>query len=636
MNSKNRTIAEQVIFANKKYREGNPVISDQEYDALLDTLKRIDPNSEIFISGVINPDEPEDRKEKLPYPMYSLDKLKTIEEIMDWIKKYNLFDEYLVITGKYDGISLQVNENKEKCWTRGDGLEGQRSHEHFKLTKEKSSFTVENDYTFGEAVILPHTFRKYSSKYANSRNMIGGLFGTDDASLAIALPDVSYMRYGIHNSKENKLEQLEVLNNLNNEIVLSSIIRGCIGIEDMKDVETKLNNLYERWSKDYPIDGLVIEVNRYTIREKLGKETNNNPAYARAIKFPEWNEVGEALVNNIKWEVSKDGKLKPVIQIEPIELSGVTISNVTGYNVKYIFDNNITTGSVIEIVRSGEVIPKHIKTISYSTFQVDMMAQDLNYCPCCNEIVQWDETNTELLCINPECKEMLINKLVHFFNALEIEDFGKPTIEKLYEAGHKDIYSILSISYDNFMKIKGLGQEMFKKTISQFSKLYLEGISLAKFLYALNVFNGKIGKKTCQKIFDNYDFNTFLGDSEIDKENILVGIDGIEITTARVFIKGIIAYQTIRDRLHALVLVSRISTPKAAGDHYKGFKVCFSGFRDPGLELDIPNEGGEIISGVSKNTTHLLVKDPSAATSKIKKALTLGIKVMTKEEFLKI
>jgi len=164
--------------------------------------------------------------------------------------------------------------------------------------------------------------------------------------------------------------------------------------------EATLNKIYSEWSVDYQIDGLVIDIDNAQKRKELGREENMNPAYARAYKNPEWSGSAEVKVKRINWQVSKQGKLKPVIQVEPTEVDGVVISNVTGINAAYVFDNNIAEDSVIKIIRSGMVIPKHIETVSFEGYECKLLQDEMATCPCCDSQTKWDETMTELICSN--------------------------------------------------------------------------------------------------------------------------------------------------------------------------------------------------------------------------------------------
>jgi NAD-dependent DNA ligase len=605
---------------DSNYREGTPICSDEAYDRLVEELIEKFPDSELLKKGIV--EQKVSRKQRLPLPMFSLNKCKTIEEIKQWLQSNNISeDELLVVTPKYDGISLVVNELDKQAWTRGDGEFGQESKAHFRELRGYNSnpYTV---YSFGEAIMSNENFQKHKDQYANPRNMVAGLFNRDIISVG-KLKDVDYIRYGTDFSAYSKAQQLEMLNKLNTVKVLQWFTT-CERLN-----KNSLDELYKGWSKDYQIDGLVIDINSSTLRNELGREENMNPKYARAYKNPEWSGSAEVRVTGITWQVSKQGKLKPIINIEPTEVSGVTISNVTGYNAAYIFDNNIAEDSVIQIVRSGDVIPKHIKTVSFEGYECMLLQDAIVECPCCYQPTKWDETMTEVICTNPECQDKLIAKLVHFFSTLEVEDFGEPSIRTFYLNGFKTVEAILNMKQIDIVSIEGFGIKSSVKLISQFGKIK-RGVSLAKILHALDVFDGLIGEKTCQKIFDEAE-NYYILDS-------IIKVEGIAEKTARVFSEGITRYIAL-DGMD-LVKITHIQSPKEAvlGDKLKDEKICFTGCR-PSKDMGkkIQQEGGQVVSGVSKNTTMLVVKDKSETTLSSNKAVTakkLGIKIVEFKYFM--
>jgi NAD-dependent DNA ligase len=569
--------------------------------------------------------------------MGSLNKVKSVDEIKQWLKSNNIPDnELLVVTPKYDGISLVVNESEDKAWTRGDGEVGQMSDDHFAKMNDRHCGV--DLFSFGEAIMSKSNFQKYKDKFANPRNMVAGLFNRDEAG--DELKDVEFIRYGIGDLTKDKINQIGLLNSINEVNCRYLILKSEEFFElDVETIEDSLTELYKQWGEDYQIDGLVIDVNSADLRNELGREENMNPKYSRAIKFPNWSSSIEAKVTGVTWQISKQGKLKPVINIESTEVSGVTISNVTGYNAKYIFDNNIYKNSVIKIVRSGEVIPKHIKTIDFDTNEEINAKEDLNFCPCCFGETRWDETHTELICTNPECDEVKISKLIHFFQIMEVEDFGEPSIRSFYRAGFKDIQAILNMSVETIMKIPGFGLKNANTLQDQFERVMLRGTPLAKILHALDLFEGKIGEKTIQHILDNMGGESF--DFRAMAENIesrykvsyiskLIEINGVAEKIAVIFQIGLCEFY--RDNFHKLpISISYIKTQKeeVTGSKYEGWKICFTGCRPTkDQEKYIQTNGGEIVGGVSKNTTHLVVKDSSSTSSKIQKAKQLNIKII--------
>ncbi len=637
MKSKTRKqLEERIIFLNKKYREGNPVVPDFEYDELLREYSEKYPDSPLLERSILEKPK-ESRKRGLPVRMGSLNKLHSLQEVISWVSYFDI-GHYITLTPKFDGISLLVDERTNKSFTRGDGFVGQLCDEHYKKLNNK----VEKEYScysYGEAIMSKKNFEKFSDKYANARNLVAGLFNRDEPS--DLLNNVDYLRYGIVDEERElgKVTQLTLCNEMNSVPVPFKFLK----IKEFLDQDLKeyLNDLFELWSEYYAIDGIVIDINSSIVRKQFGRENNGNPAYARAIKFPEWSEGATVKVEKVSFNVSKQGKMKPVINIEPTVIAGAKISNVTGYNAKYIFDNNIAEGSIIEVVRSGDVIPKHIKTISYITENVRELSDKITECPSCGEVTKWDETFTELVCVNDNCKEKQVSKLCHFFLVLGVEDFGEPSIRKFYDNGFTDLSSILSVTKEQMNLIEGWGEISSNKLINQFENLKKNGVPFAKLIHALDLMDGKIGEKVCQKIIDNIanpeDTIYKIVNGEFnDKsfENKLTEIDGVAESTAKAFYSGI---KRFKEYISLPVKISYFDTPKKKieGGKYLGWKICFTGVRPKDDQKHfIETNGGVIVSGISKKTTHLVVKDLNSNSSKMKKAKELNISIITLEQLM--
>lgn len=633
------TLEREIIEYNIQYREGTPTISDQEYDYLIERLAKEQPNSELLNMSII--EEPkENRKCALPIPMYSLEKDKSIEEFQKHLSSNGLSKDIVcVISPKLDGISLVVDENSpKKALTRGDGEIGQNVTPQYEKMFESDLTLYAHCITYGEAIISkenwvkhflgkisPHTGKPYKS----ARNLVGGLLNADEAREELKY--VNYIRYGMNvNLTVDKSEMLKMCNDGLNAVEFKYHV--CKANEITEDL---LDNLYQDWSKDYQIDGLVIDINDKNIRNNIGRERNNNPKYARAIKLPKWGENAIVKVLGITWQVSKQGNLKPVINIEPTDIGGATISNVTAYNAKYLFDNHIAVNSVIEITRSGDVIPKHLKTISWDETEFNKMRTNIA-CPSCGGQVFWDETETELFCVNEDCDEMLIGKLVHFFKTLEVEEFGEPTIEKFYYAGYQKPIDVLKMSYNDILSIEGFANKSTNNLLKEFQKLKDNGTTLAKLIHSSDVMNGRLGSKLIQLIIDEIN-----GDDPYDqKVERLVRIKGIAEISAQLFIAGMQDFlEPEYQELFDYVKVNENNQTDIVGIKFAGYKLCFTGVR-PSKEQEelIKSNAGEIVSGVSKNTTHLVVKDLSDKTLKSEKSVkakSLGVEIITMEDLFK-
>lgn len=474
-----KVLEKQIRDYNALYRLGEPKVTDAEFDELVELLHNINPDADWFKKGI--QDEVNDRKERLPIPMYSLEKVKTYDEILKWISSCNLeYYDKLVITPKYDGISLCVNEIVGDAWTRGDGEYGQNCKDKFeKLINSEWRSYDKVTYSFGEAIFPTINFLKLkeTTQYKSARNAVAGLMNSPIVSDNVGL--IAYVRYGCDRFDWDKEKQLDFLNE-NNKWIKTFYATVSVGslMQNEDSFTTLMNNLFENLTSGFKCDGLVIDINDASKRNELGRLANNNPKYAIAYKNPDWSEREETVVKSVDWQISKDGRLAPVVNIEPIELCGATVSRCTAYNARYVRENLIDKGARVVIARSGDVIPKHLKTVK----SLGDFSQILpSVCPVCGKKVDWDNNNVDLICHNKKCDGIMLARCVYFFSVLDFKEFREPTIKKLFNAGYKTPDSILLLSEEDLKKIEGIGNVAAKVLSRQFEELKKKGTNLQNY-----------------------------------------------------------------------------------------------------------------------------------------------------------
>ena len=598
---------------NESYRLGNPLISDAEYDQLIEKLTELSPNDELLTK--VGVEITDSRKTKLDIDMASMNKIKSIEDIDDWARLKNIKkSEVVILTPKLDGISLAVDERCDKATTRGDGEFGQRSDEHYKLVKNHLKSNEYFDFTYGEVMMSKKIFLdKYSMDFANPRNLVAGLFNSPDPKAG--LKDCTYIKYGAisdgpYNAYnfETKQEALDSLNE-NQEVTIPYHI---CKISDL--TEDLLIDLFHKWGIEYEIDGVVIEINDLELQSILGRETSsNNPCYARAFKHESFTESLETEILGITWHISKNGLLKPVAQVNPIKLDGVIVSNCTLNNAKFVRDMGLGTGAVVKIIRSGMVIPKVVGVIKSVNFEIPVM----------NGIeIGWNDAGIELISLT-ETDEQSIKKIISFFEILEADNVGEGVVRQLYDSGYKTIKQILSLSKSDLEKIDRFGKR--KSTIIYDSiKKSTSDVSLSKFQHASNLFENLGSKKLA--LLEHF--------TEKPTMEQLLGIEGFAEISSKSYLDG---YDKFNEFIKDLpITIKKEKNKESLENDLEGMSFCFSGVRRKDLELIIENKSGKISSGVSKNTTHLVLKDLSSGSSKTVKAKELGIKILSVEELEKL
>lgn len=607
-------LKEQIIKANEAYRLGKPLMSDSKYDQLIDELAQLSPGDELLTKVGHTPAD-ESRKSKLPIEMASMNKIKSMEDIDDWCRLKGISrSELVIITPKYDGLSLCVNEKTGEAFTRGDGTVGQKSNEHYKLIGNH----LENlpdpwpktggiKFTYGEVMMSKKTFiEKYATEFANPRNLVAGLLNSKEPS--DILKDCNYIKYGsviqgefLDSFKTKK----SILDNLNSGQQIQVPYHVC-KISDLQ--ENLLIDLFHKFSAEYEIDGLIIEINDLKLQSQLGRETSsNNPVWARAFKHPSFEQSAETEVIGITWNISKQGLLKPTLHINPVKLDGVTVSNVTGNNARFVKDFGLGAGAIVRIVRSGMVIPKIVDVTKKVEFQMPDVPN-----------IDWNENGVELITLT-ETDEQKLKKLIAFFEILEADNVSEGVITQLWDAGHKSVKDILNLTTKDLEQIDGFGKRKAEIVFNSIKKS-ITGVSLSKLQHATGIYPGLGSKKLAL-------LEHFTSKPTIDQ---VISIEGFAEISAKTYIDN---YDNFFNFIKDLpISIEEKLEVAPVGTDLEGKQFVFTGVRDKFAEEVIISKGGKIASSVSRNTTHLVCKDPNSGSSKLEKAKSLGVEIISLDE----
>jgi NAD-dependent DNA ligase len=605
-------LKEQIIKANDAYRLGNPIISDKEYDLLVDELSLLSPTDEL-LSKVGHSVSDESRKSKLPIEMASMNKIKSMDDINDWCRLKGISkNEVIIITPKFDGLSLCVNELTDDAFTRGDGEYGQKSNEHYKLIGNKLYEDTDDlmgpiafTFTYGEVMMSKSTFmKKYSSDFANPRNLVAGLLNSKEAGES--LKDCNYIKYGaipfgvFKDEFKTKEDILNYLNQNQKEEVRNFKCKISELTEDL------LIELFHNWSVNYEIDGLIIEINDLSLQDKLGRETSsNNPVWARAFKHPSFEQSAETEIIGISWNISKQGLLKPILHISPVKLDGVTVSNVTGNNARFVKDMGLGVGAKVIVKRSGMVIPIIADVITPVEF-VQPTIEGVE--------VDWNENGIELITLT-ETDDQKLKKNISFFEILEADNVSEGVITQLWDAGYKTISDILKLTTSDLEKIDRFGKRKAKIVYDSIQKS-VTNVQLSKLQHATGIFTG-LGSLRLVKL-------EYMKTKPTIED--VMKIEGFAETSARTYVDN---YDKFFDFIKDLPIsiMEKVEAVKVSND-LEGMSFIFTGLRRPDLVKIIESRGGKECSSVSKNTTHLVCADKGSSSSKMKKAIDLGIKIL--------
>lgn len=641
-------LSKKLIEANNAYRDGVPFLSDAEFDVLEEQLRILDPGNSWFKKGV-NDSAPKKRKVKLPYPMMSLDKVKTIEALMAWANKYK--DTEFVITPKFDGLSVGLDG--DISWTRGDGIIGQDCTKQLMHTKKPQSTTITQSNVIRGEIIFTNAnwelFKNMHPEAASSRNSATGLINGDFDSTRIAEYNLlSIMPYEIVNCDMPKNCQLNYLGNNIYEKVYA---------EQLND--EFLLNLYVKWKSKYPIDGLVIDVN--DPKQRIGTEANGNPSYTIAYKSPKFSETGVGVIKEVELNVNRYGIVTPVVILEePLCLSGAMINRVSAINMNYVHLWGLVPGEKITIVRSGEVIPKIIGVgsvvipfretynkigdylIEYNrnatarSFEMEtnnvIIPTSLTVCPHCgtnlerltNETADW----CEMYCPNVACYGRNIESIIKFFTICQVDGFGDKKIAQIannfIQTDVPAFFNVLNVDENYLLQFDGWADTSAKSFIKECHKIKTQ-LPFARFLHATGWF-GELGEKTLQKIIDADGW-----DMSIEELN---SIEGVQTKTATVFCEGKALYNKFEYLIQPIFNFAYIKTSDVVKEgKLSGLNVCMTGFRDKLLASQIAEQGGNVLDSLTKNVNCLITKDKNSTSSKIVKAQKMGIEVVDIQEF---
>jgi len=588
-------------------------LNDWRYDSLKETLKSRDPHYLIPTGTRIRDHE---NRAELPVWLGSMNKFKPEDDkaIIKWIAS-NKATEY-IIEDKLDGISclLIVKNGNIKIYTRGDGVVGADISylvEHLKNIPKKIK---ENVIVRGELIMKNELFKKrYSNEYANPRNMVSGLIGSKTMKEGVKY--IEFIAYEMINpGKANKpSEQLEYLEQIGFTTVWREIVEN-VNVESLMETIIRSKEISK-----YEIDGIIVQPN-----SSYQRNTSGNPQYAFAFKMRLSDNLIRAKVLGVQWNVSKWGLLKPRVEIEPVQLGGVTISWASGFNAKFIAEKIIGPDAEIEITRSGDVIP-YIVSVVKKAKEADM--PKISYI--------WNETGVDIQTTEYQ-DEMNVKRISSFFSDIGIKYLGEKNVQKIYESGHDTLLKIIMASKDDFQKVPGFGDKMAERSWNNIHN-GLKDLSIPLALGASGVFGIGLGTKKITTLMT--DFPELLKASETMKnEDILeriIKVEGFSHITAKKVVDNLEqAKQFILD-MRQYATFNEVSVPQNQGGCLRDMKIVLSGFRDKKLEDAIVERGGKVTTTVSKQTSILVVASIDAEPSgKAAKAKEFGIEIVQLKDFV--
>ena len=604
-----KQLSDIIRESNKAYYNEEPIMTDNEYDIVKEYIEKRYPQNTI-IKAIGAPIER--NKVTLPYQMWSMDKIKPdTGALTSWTSKYK--GPY-ILSCKLDGVSgLYTTEGETpKLYTRGDGKVGQDvSHliPYLRLPKTK------NIVIRGEFIIPKKVFEtKYKTKFANPRNMVAGI--VNHKTINEAVKDVDFVAYEVIQPVLKPSEQMIKLSTLDVDVVLNKTVKT-ISNELLSEtlVEWRSNYIYD-------IDGIIVT------NDDIYERKSGNPEHAFAFKMVLSDQIAEAKVVDVIWTPSKDGYLKPRVQIEPINLGGVKIEYATGFNGAFINDNKVGIGATIELIRSGDVIP-HIRKVIVPAENPKMPSVPY----------KWNDTHVDIMLEDISSDETVKEKVITgFFRGIGVEGLSSGNVSRIIQAGYDTVPKIIKMTIDDLLKVEGFKIKMATK-IHDGIREKIDKASLVTIMSATNIFGRGFSDKKLELIMESYPNVLLSKEQEKVKVSKVSAIKGMATKTAEAFVERIpefLEFMKESDLTNKLSEDINMNKNKKSIDTSHPLfdkTIVLTGFRDAKLQEDLKNVGAKIGSSVSKNTFIVLTKDKEDETGKVQEAKKIGVEIMTPEEF---
>lgn len=646
-----KQLIKELNNASYTYYNQVPIMPDYEWDKMYDELINLEEETGIVLSnspthnvGYSVADELKEVEHN--HPMLSLDKTKSVDELIEFIGDKNCF-----LSVKADGLTTSLHYINGKligAETRGDGVRGTECLQNVLTMKNVPKKIPYKDELIidGETIIGWDTFREINDKlpedkkYKHPRNLVSGSLQLLDSKEA-ANRNMRFVAWRVIKGFEHKMPSKDLFEAKDIGFEIIPILKSP-RINQKKELVILLNQIRESAnSHNIPYDGAVMAIDDYKIAESMGR-TDKFFRHSMAYKYED--ELFETVLTDIEWNTSKTGLINPVAIFEPVDLNGAITTRATLHNITYIKDMMLGIGDRIRVYRSNMVIPKVHDSIDKSgNFNIP------DKCPICGQPTRIIKENDSevLMCENPNCKGKLLGRLVHAAsrNALDIENLSESTIEKFINLGWlnsiQDIYHLSD--HENEMKtLDGFGKKSVEKLLLSIEKS--RKTSLERFLYSLSI--PLLGKSASYDIAqscteqNNSSIGNFMvtmttygaehfrsisgiGDSLINSLNTYFNkhcSEIFELSKEFTFESPNIVLDEIPKILQGKTFVVTGSV-----NHYKNREE---------LKTDIEKNGGKVSGSISSKTSYLINNDIDSNSSKNKKAKELNIPIITEEQFL--
>ena len=642
-------------YAYEYYVLGNSSVTDKDYDKKYYEL--VDLEKETGYKLPYSPTQrvgdvilPEFKKYTHKARLWSLDKAQSLEEIREWhnrnvkfLEEYNKTSEEelpplkYILTKKFDGLTINLSYDENGVLvtgaTRGTGAIGEDVTAQVKTIKSIPLKIDCHDFLeiHGEAIMTTEAFEKYNSEadtpLKNLRNGAAGALRnlnvaeTAKRNLSAFFYDVGYKEGAPFKT------YMEMLNFIKTKgFPMDDYIRECTTLDEIQKEIDYIRDI--RFDLNYDIDGLVIAIDDIRTRDLLGY-TVKFPKWAIAYKF-EAQEATTKLLD-VEWNVGRSGRVSPTAILEPVELAGVTVKRATLNNMDDIARKGVRLGAEVFVRRSNDVIPEIMGVVPES-LEGTKEIEEPKVCPACGAHLVHE--GVHIYCENTlGCKPQMVKTIVHFAGreAMNIAGFSEKTAEQLFEKlDIRDISDLYKLEYEKLLDLDKFGPKKAQNLLDAIEKS--KDCTLEAFLYSLGIPN--VGVKTAKDLVKRFESLENLEKATFEE---LVSVQDVGDIVARSIIEFFKEERTLKviNELLSLGVNPHYEKKEVLESPFMGKTVVVTGtlenYSRTSIKEKLESLGAKVSGSVSKKTDFVIAGE--AAGSKYDKAKSLGVTILSEEEF---
>jgi DNA ligase (NAD+) len=647
---------------HRYYIEDAPVVSDYEFDMLLKELE----NLELLHPEYAHPNSPTSRvggnvtksfsSVKHRYPMLSLSNTYSLEEIQEWIVRVEKSEPNVsfVCELKYDGVAIGIryeNGDMVQAVTRGDGAQGDDITNNVRTIRSvplKLNQGYPEDFEIRGEIVMPHKAfealnerreAKDLPKFANPRNCASGTLKLQDSSEVAARGLDAYLYYVLPEGvlSPSHAASIQLAKELGFKVPLEEdkFIAKCTGLDEIMDFIGHWEE--KRKTLPFDIDGIVIKVDDYASQQTLGF-TAKSPRWATAYKFKA--ERVHTRLNSITYQVGRTGAITPVANLEPVWLGGTTVKRASLHNSDQIELLDLYEKDVVFVEKGGEIIPKVVGVDQEKRASPAVRVAFIEKCPECATLLERKEGEAQHYCPNVDyCPPQLSGRIEHFISrkAMDIAGMGGETVQLLvnkeFIRNPADLYAL---TFDQLIALDGFKEKSVQNILDGIQES--KKIPFERVLFALGIRH--VGSTVAKVLAKHFKSMYALAEASVEE---IVNVEGIgEVIAGEV-------YQFFREEKNAAILDALVEAElqmeileeatAAVNSPITNAKIVVSGvfeqFKRSELKEIIEKYGAQNVSSISSKTTYVVAGEGMGPV-KLKKAQSLGIRILSEQEFIQL